>query len=609
MFGREARVRLFLAFLILVLVVVNSQSLLNSQHSRDALIASFDRSVRATAELIAVELSREKKPLDSSAASVFLAEAAKKRGLESACLFDLDARLLTGGACAPSAARAFDRLDADGRRSLLGQGWAITGAIPAYDPESATVAGYLMTENGIIRVESPAGPVALANRRLRTTLIYQVSALSFVLVAVFLFLRSLLAPHRKLVAEARSVATELSDGLPDSRDEAEFLLGTFQEVVARLKRKEDELASLHRLEKARADESEALASDIIRSMTTGLVSLDASGVVAMVNPAARRIFGVDADVSAGRPFADVFRGSDELERWISDAIERSESHLRGGIRYRTSTGETLHLGVSVIPLLSDEGRARGALCLVADLTEVVELRSRLLLKDNLARLGEMAAGIAHEFRNALATILGNARLLRAEVEGESREVADALIQEGQSLTHVVTEFLQFARPESLSSEHVDLHDMLRGLVEEMRERASESHVALTFEGDRVGMEGDSRLLRKAFSNLVLNAIESLSDAPPRAGRVEVHLSRYDGYAVVRVRDNGPGISAADREKIFTPFFTRKERGTGLGLSVVQKVVVSHNGTIELEPAQAGGASFVVRLPLEVLGSSSSDPWV
>jgi PAS domain S-box-containing protein len=345
-------------------------------------------------------------------------------------------------------------------------------------------------------------------------------------------------------------------------------------------------------------------------MTTGLVSLDPSGRVSVVNPAAERIFGLDASGWRGKPFGEVFPGAIELREMVEEALERGAYHLRGQARYRLDGGRTLHLGVSVIPLLSPGGTPRGALCLLADLTEIVELRERLFLKENLARLGEMAAGIAHEFRNGLATILGNARLLTgARLAPEASEaIADALVAESHSLARVVSEFLQFARPEPLHLESVDLKALLAGLLEELAPRAAKAEVELELTGGPVRIDADEPLLRKAFTNLVANAIEALAEAPIENRRVAVEVRESAGAATVRVRDNGPGIEAGSREKIFTPFFTLKERGTGLGLSVVQKVVVSHNGTVELEETECG-ASFLVRLPLPGTASDAPRDWV
>jgi len=616
MFSREGRARLFLAFLVLVLVLVNSQSLQVSSESRTLLTESFEESFESRARLVASALSRGNEALSDLAPAL---------GLRSACLLDWNGRLLTGGACEPPKGEAFDRLDHAAKLRLLEQGWATTSIAYPYDVERAEAPGYLALRRGgdegmsdaVLRVVRGAPEIAEVNRRFRMTLIYQVSALSFVLLAVILFFHSLVAPHRRLVAEARSVATELSAGeTEESHDEGQFLLDTFQDVVARLKEKEQELQTLHLLEKTRADETEALASDIIRSMTTGLVSLDPGGRVVVVNPAAEKIFGLEASAWRGRTFAEVFTSSPELLQRVDEALSRGAYHLRGQARYRLEGGRTLHLGVSVIPLLSSGGTPKGALFLLADLTEIVELRERLFLKENLARLGEMAAGIAHEFRNGLATILGNAKLLKdsrltlgtPEASDAAEAIADAVVAESQSLARVVTEFLQFARPEPLHLETVDLNALLAGLLDELKPRAAEAEVRLALTGEPVHLEADEPLLRKAFSNLVANAVEALADTPIEDRLVVVEVRLSNGSATVRVSDNGPGVDSGSREKIFTPFFTMKEQGTGLGLSVVQKIVVSHNGTVELEETR-GGASFLVRLPLRGAVSDAPEDWV
>ncbi len=608
MFSREGRARLFLAFLVLVLVLVNSQSLQVASEARTLLTEAFDESFESRARLVASSLSRKDEPL---------ADLAREMGLRSACLLDWNARLLTGGDCEPPRGEAFDRLDHAGRLRLLEEGWATTAVAHPYDVEKAEAAGYLALRRGgaegmsdaVLRVVRGASGIAAANRRFRTTLIYQVSALSLVLLAVILFVHSLVAPHRKLVAEARSVATELSSGEgSQSPDEGQFLLETFQDVVARLKVKERELQALHLLEKTRADETEARASDIVRSMTTGLLSLDPEGRVVVINPAAEKIFGLRVSASRGRSFREVLGGSPELLLMVEDALSRGGHHRRSHARYRLPGGRTLHLGVSVIPLLSPDGTPKGAMALLADLTEIVELRERLFLKENLARLGEMAAGIAHEFRNGLATILGNARLLKVGPESETDPIVDAVVAESQSLARVVTEFLQFARPESLHLETVDLNALLGALLDELKPRAEEAGARLALEGEPILLEADEPLLRKAFSNLIANAIEALAESPSSDRRVVVDVRAKNGSASVRVSDNGPGVDPHAREKIFTPFFTMKEKGTGLGLSVVQKIVVSHNGTVELEET-AEGASFLVRLPLPGTVHEAPEEWV
>lgn len=600
--SHENRIRLFLAFLILVLVVVNSQSLIFSHTSRALLIDSFNERARVGAQLVATDLDNVLS--EEGGISSFLETVPREHSVESACLMDWNGRVLGGSAgCDFSQTLAFDRLDRSGLRSLVEEGWAITPVSPPSEPESAVAFGYLALRNpdgsdrGVLRIEAPASSLAEANRSFRSTLIYQVSAMALVLLTLILFLNSLVAPHRRLVAEARSVAGDV--GTSGSQDEGQFLLATFQDVVAKLRDKETQLAEMHRLEKARADETQALATDIIRTMNTGLVSLDERGCVALVNPAAEGIFGVEAHELEKRSFADAFPGSTELSEWVTNALSRGEGALRRRVEYQRTSGDSIHLGASVLPL-GPTGNVRGALCLVADLTEVIDLREKLSLKENLARLGEMAGGIAHEFRNSLATIVGNAKLLKETVSSESANpVVDALVDECTSLSHVVTEFLQFARPEDLRASPFDLAEMAEDLCRDLDTKARAAGVRLVVDASSFEVEADEMLLRKAVSNLILNAIEAAGGAGEEDGEVRVGTGGQNGLGFVRVADNGPGVREKDLQRIFTPFFTTKSEGTGLGLSIVQKIAVSHNGEVQVSSEPGGGTTFVLHVPAQL----------
>jgi PAS domain S-box-containing protein len=611
--SQENRFRLFLGFLILVLVIVNSQSLHLSYTSRKLLEDSFRTGARGTAETVASRLwpALPQGPVTSVDApdvapslahvTALLEVREQDNSLVSACLLDWNGQVLAGSSdCVFSQSGEFDRLDRQGRRELVEQGWAMSEVLPAYEPESASLFGYLTLERsdgseaGVLRVQLPASSLAVANRAFRSTLIYQVSAMALVLLTLVLFLNSLLAPHRRLVAEARSVARELPIDA-GSQDEGQFLLATFQDVVAKLKEKEKQLAEMHRQEKARADESQALATDIVRTMNTGLVSLDDRSQVVLVNPAAEKIFGVDARSLERKSFVSAFPGSKKLADSVEGALSRGEHALRRRVEYRLVSGKTIHLGASVLPL-GQVGYVRGALCLFVDLTEVIELRERLFVKENLARLGEMAAGIAHEFRNSLATIVGNAKLLGKELTSdEATTLVDALIEESVSLGRVVTDFLQFARPEVLRPSLFDLGEMADDLRRDLEPKAAAAGVRLVIAAQPFHVEADEMLLRKAVSNLMLNAIEAARQEGNR-GEVRVETGGANGRGFVRVSDNGPGVREGDLARIFTPFFTTKPEGTGLGLSIVQKIAVSHNGEVQVSAAPGGGASFTLNLP-------------
>jgi signal transduction histidine kinase len=239
------------------------------------------------------------------------------------------------------------------------------------------------------------------------------------------------------------------------------------------------------------------------------------------------------------------------------------------------------------------------MCLFSDLTTIVELEEQLQLKEALARLGELTAGIAHEFRNGLATIHGYSRLIDPVVlPAKYRPYVEGIRQETDTLGKVVTNFLAFARPETVTLLPLDLEAVARRAAEDLRvDLPPDTAIAVT--GTFGVIRGDDVLLRQVFGNLIRNAAE----ASTVAGRVPVIaiMGRVDpgqGVSLVSVEDNGPGVPEEDRTRVFQPFFTRRSRGSGLGLAIVQKVVLLHNGRVAIDATAAGGARVDLVLPLD-----------
>jgi signal transduction histidine kinase len=260
----------------------------------------------------------------------------------------------------------------------------------------------------------------------------------------------------------------------------------------------------------------------------------------------------------------------------------------------------------VSPLSDGQNHLHGAICLFTDLTPVMEMEAQLRLKDSLARVGELTAGIAHEFRNGLATIHGYARLLDLNALPASyRPHVEGIRAETDSLGQVVTNFLNFAKPTHVSSSRVDLQVIAERAADEVRSEVQSNGGRITVRGSFAVIDGDDVLLRQAFSNLVRNAVEASMGAS-RIPEVTIEGHVEGGSVRVCVDDNGPGIPAGARERIFTPFFTTKGRGTGLGLALVQKIVVTHNGRVHVANSAGGGASLQVILPC---GSPSGPPGV
>lgn len=343
---------------------------------------------------------------------------------------------------------------------------------------------------------------------------------------------------------------------------------------------------------ARAVASEQLSRQIVDSLTAGLLVVDSTGRVEILNPAGRRLLGVEVEPE-GKHYRELLSAAPPLADVIAECLTTRRPIMRRSLQV-PSTVHSSHFGVTVSPLGGSEGP--GVICLFSDLTNVFELEEQLRLKEALARLGELTAGIAHEFRNGLATIHGYSRLIDPQaLPGQYVPYVQGIRQETEALGHVVTNFLNFARPELVAFSRVELGPLARRSAEDLRHELP-AGTTIEATGDFGEIQGDEVLLRQVFSNLVRNAAEACEGAGVTpAITIEGHIDQQRTCRIT-VGDNGPGIPETAREKVFQPFFTTRSRGTGLGLAIVQKIVVTHNGRVTVGKSEAGGASIQLTFP-------------
>ena len=415
------------------------------------------------------------------------------------------------------------------------------------------------------------------------------TAIVAVLVAIVAF------ALMRFVAAARGAKQQLRG----AGAETAMLSAALQEAVTKLKAQEQAMS-------ARAVASEQLSDQIVESLNAGLLVVDSAGRVEILNAAARALLEVTGN-PIGSSFRDLLSSIPALVALIDECLATGRPIVRRSV---TSAGglRSTHFGVTVSPLSRLRGQAasvrqagdapRGAICLFSDLTAVVELEEQLRLKEALARLGELTAGIAHEFRNGLATIHGYSRLIDPQVLPQQyMPYVEGIRQEAEALGKVVTNFLNFARPEHVALVPVDVGVVAKRAADDLRHDLPDG-TTVDVGGTFGQIQGDDVLLRQVFGNLVRNAAEACESAGivpviTIAGEVDTRQQ----CVRVTVDDNGPGIPEASRERIFQPFFTTRSRGTGLGLAIVQKVVVMHNGRVSVRDAPTGGASFQLVFPL------------
>lgn len=388
------------------------------------------------------------------------------------------------------------------------------------------------------------------------------------------------------VVRILSGSRESSRRLRESAADTAILSAALEEAVGKLRRQE-------RSTLARAEASERLNAEIVDGLTSGLLVAGADGRVRMLNPAGYRILGLP-HIPMPAPVDTVLAGVPSLAALVREAAAGRRLAARRHVATGDTSGGPSHLGVTLSPWTGGPNET-GVICLFTDLSRVVALEEQLRLKDALARLGELTAGLAHEFRNGLATIHGYARLLDpAALPPPHGAYAEGIRAETDALGDVVTRFLDFARPEKVTLQPLTLELVVRRAVHDVDPDGR----AVTVSGTFGQVEGDDVLLRQAFSNLVRNAVE----ASQRAGRAPVIevggvVLPADGVVEVSVADNGTGLPEAERDRLFQPFYTTRSDGTGLGLALVQKFVVTHNGQVRAADRPGGGAVFTVRLPL------------
>src|SRR5437588_3358162 len=311
------------------------------------------------------------------------------------------------------------------------------------------------------------------------------------LTAVVAALASVLAfTILRLFAAARNMAR---GGRDQAGGETVFMTAAMEEALARLRLREQALA-------ARAEASERLSDEIIASLSSGLLVVGDDHRVKSLNPAGRRLLRMPEAGWSGQ-VGDVLLGAAApLARVIQECLDTGQPIRRRTVRIDTRGDGPTHLGVSVSPIGAIPGARNGAICLFSDLTEVFELEEQLRLKESLAQVGELTAGIAHEFRNGLATIHGYARLLELDrLPADSRPYVQGIRDETDTLGAVVRNFLNFAKPAELVLGTVDTRTIVDRAAEDIRSEAASRGGSVDVRGEFAGVPGDEVLLKQALS--------------------------------------------------------------------------------------------------------------
>ncbi|HSK77073.1 MAG TPA: ATP-binding protein [Thermoanaerobaculia bacterium] len=454
-----------------------------------------------------------------------------------------------------------------------------------------TVAGFaplsLRAERRYVRIDLPAGALASQRRSLAVLTVFVLTINGALVLLVLLFLRHLLAPWETLIARARAM------GVAGDEDEVQFLLATFERALTELAGREGRRAE---------DDIAALERTLSASLQSGLLLLDREGAVLALNAVGAALLNAELP-EPGRPLSAVLAGQPELLDVLSGAIAEGSSPQRQECTVRSGS-ETLTVGLTVHPLRRDDGGVRGHLILFADLTEVLRRAEESRLEESLARLGEMAGGVAHELRNSLATLRGYLTLIERRPDEDS--IADFLSEirhEADHLERVLQDFLSFARPGTARLQDLSLARLLARAAADPVLSGVEVRVRA---GADAVLKGDPQLLERAVRNLLHNAAEAEREAG-RAGPVEVSIEPQADGVEVAIEDRGPGLVPEVRARLFHPFATGRRGGVGLGLSLAHRIVTLHGGRIRLEDRPGGGTRAVLFFPRDTSVTTGNNP--
>jgi two-component system sensor histidine kinase AtoS len=437
--------------------------------------------------------------------------------------------------------------------------------------------------------------------------------LLFGAVAAAFVARRISRPVQQLAEGAVAIARgELNQRIEaDTGDEVGRLAAAFNhmamEVAQQRAALEDANAELRRGFEELAD-LKTYTDNILASLATGIVTVDLDGRVVTLNPAAELMTGFFAGEVRGRYCTEVFAHTPDLAELLMETLASRAPvpGVTGSLRRRNGRGVPVEL--SAAPLRGGEGKDLGVIGVFRDLTKVRQLEDRLRRSDRLAAIGELAAGLAHEIKNPLTSLLTFSRHLSRRFEDPEfrQKFLSVVPRELERINGIVERLLELARPAPLTFKPLRLPALLERVLELYGDRLDAQDVRVTrdWRRDVPAVWADQEALYRVFVNLVANAL----DAMPRGGSLTLRVAwsdpellpgpRAGGRRVaVEVEDTGVGIDAAHIDRVFNPFFSTKEGGTGLGLALTQKIVEDHGGAIDVRSAAGAGAVFRIVLPL------------
>ncbi|MEK7825635.1 MAG: ATP-binding protein [Nitrospirota bacterium] len=592
------KTKLFLFLLSIFLIVLTTHLMLLFGEARKDLNSDVDMRLKLAGEMVLreVDLHRD----ETSGDPYFLYSLGNRFSLGGISIMDPEGKNIMDSAASVTPGKSYPLLGISGSDlKRVSTGEVIISSTYKDENGRSVRSVFLPLKEGegevinILRVSLNVTTAMEMEKAVPTYYFLRVFGFVIVSVLAYYSLRGIIVSQRKASSPESRSGTSGETGL---------MLDTFQSVIQGLKGKEEELERLRTQAEEKAGHIESYNEDILRSVTSGVITFSRERIITTFNSTAEKILGISKESAIGKT-CDILFGSGKISQMLDWSIEKGEGISRQEFELIRRDNEKIWVGVSTSLLKDREDRATGTTFLFTDLTEIKRLQEELRFKDRLTVLGEMSAGIAHEFRNYMGTVVGFSRLLSKKMEKDDprQGVVEAINNELKDMNRLIDDLLSFGRKTALSLQPVWIDQLINKLLMPIIDQAKDPkpEVKLYIEEGIPEIMIDEVLMRQAIGNIVQNAVEAMPGGGMLDIRVKTGLASKEigsRRLEIFISDTGSGIPKDRLDKIFLPFFTTKEKGTGLGLALAHKVVISHNGRIEVESQEGKGSVFRLYIP-------------
>ena len=435
--------------------------------------------------------------------------------------------------------------------------------------EGGRVVGYIWANEFVDAIDQQASAMRLAVHTM--TLVGVVLALAVVVFVISQLTSSMAKVKQGLLG----LAVDLRQQIPPIKGE----IGEIVDAINILARDLLETRSMHH--------------NILDSLSDAVITVDSANQVSYINPAGCELFQCQSGDVVGQPYLALFRPDAHFSSMLVDTLRSGREHRDVELDYPLPH-QTFHVMASSSLLFDGRGHQLGVVAVVRDISETFSLREQVARADRLAAVGEVAAGIAHELRTPLTSIRGFVQYLQGSTDpAEWQEYGDIIIREVDGLNRIVSELLDLVRPHPLRPTRCEFNQLVDETLLLARDSAGRIAFVVELSDALPQVEVDRGQIKQVLLNIIVNAIQSITDQ----GRIHIVSEQLDsGEVSVCVSDNGCGIPAAVRERLYDPFFSTKPSGTGLGMTIARRIVEDHHGRIEIDSVEGQGSSVTLILP-------------